>query len=204
MKRLLAVALIALLLGLQTGTSTVGVAAATSVRDTFGGVSFSVAGLAMKQPPCPAYAKDCHQVPPAGYLTFTCTGVKVSGKGASDTRVTCELVGLLMQPACSSESATSFGTSGRDLDLTTPGQLFKYDSATGRSTRVSAITGSGGLYTVVFGTCPAAAASGTIILPKTGGGLPIGPATPYGPITLAVIVSLALVTITTILRTKRI
>lgn len=87
------------------------------------------------------------------------------------------------------ETGVSISIHGTDLHLKVPGaRIFKFNPATGQSTLVSAITGTGGEYTIVFGSCPVT----TVSLPKTGGvesgqfvgsiSTPAGPALPLLPL----------------------
>jgi hypothetical protein len=83
----------------------------------------------------------------------------------------------LLVKLCSGESGVSVSIQGTDLNLTAPGaRIFMFNSATGNSTQVSAITGSGGEFTFVFGN------GNCVVLPSTGGAAGVGgPLSPGGP-----------------------
>lgn len=187
MKKLLATLVIGLALALPVSVISTGVAAAAGPGVAPHAVSASITHAvpaSVSAAACPSYSQNCAVVPPNGQVSFTCAGVTISGSATPGTTITCNSVPLLVQLACSSESAVSFSISGTNLHLTVgSGQLFWFNSATGTSTAVSAITGSGGEFTVVFGNC---ASTTTPILPTTGGGggYPAGPNAPYLPIGL--------------------
>jgi len=68
--------------------------------------------------------------------------------------------------SCCPRRVESVSIKGTGLDLTVPGAtIYQFNPATGTSTLVGAITGSGGEYTKVYGSCP----SVTVPLPSTGG-----------------------------------
>jgi hypothetical protein len=202
MKKLLATLVIGLALVLPASVVGAGVAAAaspgTATHAVTASIPFSVPAsvAAGGQGACPAYSQNCIVVPPNGFVKFTCAGITISGTATPGTTITCNQVPLLVQLACSTESAVSFSISGTNLHLTTPGRLFWFNPATGQSVAVSAITGSGGEYTVVFGSCAATSP----ILPTTGGGHPGSPSMPYLPFGLGL--ALILVGAAVTLRTR--
>jgi hypothetical protein len=200
MKKLLATLIIGIALALPATVVSTGVAAAAGPTHA---VSASIthadpASIAAGGKTCPAYSQNCVVIPPNGNITFTCAGITITGTAAPGTTITCNQIPLLVQLACSSESAVSFSISGTNLHLTTPGRLFWFNPATGQSTAVSAITGTGGQFTVVFGSCAATSP----ILPTTGGGggHPLGPNMPYLPFGLGL--ALVLVGAAVTLRTR--
>lgn len=107
---------------------------------------------------------NCMVVPPSGTVHTTICGVRVVGTATPGTALTFECLPLLAK-ICQGETAVSVEIVGTGLNLTAPGaRIYKFNPATGNSTLVSAITGSGGEYTFVFGTCS------SVTLPRTGGG----------------------------------
>jgi hypothetical protein len=204
MKKLLATLIIGIALALPATVVSTGVAAAAgpthsvSASITHADPASIAAGGKTGGKTCPAYSQNCVVIPPNGNITFTCAGITITGTATPGTTITCNQIPLLVQLACSSESAVSFSISGTNLHLTTPGRLFWFNPATGQSTAVSAITGSGGQFTVVFGSCAATSP----ILPTTGGGggHPLGPNMPYLPFGLGL--ALVLVGAAVTLRTR--
>lgn len=118
---------------------------------------------------------NCSVVPPGGTVTTTICGVHLVGSATPGTAVTFQCLPLLVK-LCAGETGVSIEIVGTGLDLTAPGaRIYMFNPATGQSSLVSAVTGNGGEYTFVFGSC------GPIVLPKTGGAATGGPLSPSGP-----------------------
>jgi hypothetical protein len=98
------------------------------------------------------------------------------------------------------ETGVSLSIQGTDLNLTVPGaKIYKFNPATGTSTLVSAVTGNGGEYTFVYGSCPSSVTTTPVTLPRTGGGIggllnPLlpskGPSFPFLPMVLGALLVL--------------
>jgi hypothetical protein len=121
-----------------------------------------------------SHGKNCIPVP-HGPVNTTICGVHVVGSAQPGSVITFQCLSPLA--SCAGGSVVSVSIQGVDLNLTAPGaRIFKFNPSTGNSTLVSAITGSGGEFSFVFGTC-------TLSLPSTGGatGLAGSPLTPGSP-----------------------
>ncbi len=112
----------------------------------------------------------------------------LAGTATPNTGVYLTQLPLYYTPTCANQSAVSFRVSGNGLGLTSSnGQLWWYNPANGQSYAVSSVSGSGGVYTLVFGNCAAT------ILPTTGGGAgqPSSPSAPVLPFAVGLMLVLA-------------
>jgi hypothetical protein len=174
-------------------TGAVGAPSASAASPAQAVTAFQSVGLA--HCPNYQNSPNCVVVPPSGIVNITICGVHFVGTAAPGTTIECSNLPLLVRLPCASstslpqtggavrldpsvrnvesaaeaccQSGVSLSIHGTGLHLKVPGgRIYKFDPATGLSHRVSAITGSGGEYTILYGSCSAT----FLPLPKTGGG----------------------------------
>jgi len=154
------------------------------------------AGIASAQTSCTGAYSSGTCVGPSGQISVTVPGTTAGlfGSGTPGTAFSITQVPLVTSLACSTESAVSFRASGNGLNLTpTAGTLYQFDPATGQSFVVDEVSGAGGTYTLIFGSCAAAfsTTTSTTVLPITGGGHPSSPSLPYLPLAIGSLLVLA-------------
>ncbi|GEM_PF-7122524 len=186
MKRALAILTLGVLFVLPMGAVATGTALAASPAVHTSSINASTSGVH-----CPGqgYTNFNYCVPPTGVVNATLCGEHFTGTAKPNTGITCNRIGQLVTLPCSGETAESIDIKGTGLNITVAGpRIYKFNPATGTSTRVSAITGSGGEYTKVFGSCGVSPST----LPTTGGGIaPAGGGLPLLPLGLGIMMLLA-------------
>ncbi|HEV3310499.1 MAG TPA: hypothetical protein VG815_08275 [Chloroflexota bacterium] len=103
-------------------------------------------------------------------VKLPCQSVTLPKTGGAAVVSGLDAARALKSPSTTTCCETGFSISihGTHLHLKVPGaRIFKFNPTTGQSHLVSAITGSGGEFTIIFGACP----STTVTLPQTGAGV---------------------------------
>jgi hypothetical protein len=140
-------------------------------------VNVTICGIHFVGTAAPGTTIECSFLPLLIHLpcssSATSVGLPQTGGAATeaaDSRLSRQLHLAAKTATTCCETGTSVSIHGTDLNLKVPGaKIYKFNPATGTSTLVKAVLGSGGEYTFVFGSCPGGLAS-TVPLPKTGGG----------------------------------
>ena len=137
-------------------------------------VNITICGVHFVGTAAPGTTIECSNLPllikltcgSAAPLPQTGGAAQNEPKAAMRFRSSARDAGVASAACC--ETGVSVSIHGTSLNLKVPGgRIYRFDPATGLSQPVSAITGSGGEYTVLYGSCSTA----FMPLPKTGGGL---------------------------------